>query len=327
MPRNFRIYEMKFILLILSLLTAFSQVSAQEINHTSDFRDIEGDHYFRFNYDNDYFSSSDENYTQGYNIEFVAPALIKNPINYILFNNQDWDKKYVLSVEHIGFTPNKIGRPEIQYGDRPFASAIMLKSFIISTDTCSRSRISTSLSLGAIGPIAFGKEMQTVIHRAIDGTIPQGWKNQISNNPVLNYNLSHEKQILLINNLFELQTYACANLGTLFTSASAGFTTLLGQFNSILNGNDRLKKFDFYIYSQPVVNLIGFDATLQGGMFSVSPYTIEGDAVKRITFQYNFGLVIKSKELYLEYSRTYLTPEFNNGPTAGWGGLRIGAKF
>lgn len=327
MPRNFRIYEMKFILLILSLLTTFSQVSAQKINHTSAFRDTEGDHYFRFNYDNDYFSSSDENYTQGYNIEFVAPALIKNPINHILFKNPDWANKYGLSIEHIGYTPNKIGRSEIQYGDRPFASAIMLKSFIISTDTSSRSRISTSLSLGVIGPLAFGKEMQTAIHRAIDGTIPQGWNNQISNDVVLNYQLSHEKQMLMIDNLFELQTYASANLGTLFTSASVGITTLLGQFNSILNGNGRSKKFDFYLYSQPVIYFIGYDATLQGGLFGDSPYTIKGDAIKRITFQYNFGLVIKSKKLYLEYSRTYITPEFNNGPTAGWGGIRIGAKL
>lgn len=203
----------------------------------------------------------------------------------------------------------------------------MLKSFIINTDTSRRSRVSTSLSLGAIGPLAFGKEMQTAIHRAIDGTIPQGWKHQISNDIVINYQVSHEKQIIMVDNLFELQTYASANLGLLFTNASAGITTLLGQFNSILNGNSRSKKFDFYFYSQPVINFIGYDATLQGGLFNDSPYTIEGDAIKRITFQYNFGLVIKSEKLFLEYNRTYLTPEFKHGPTAGWGGIRIGAKL
>uniref|UniRef100_UPI00404B9BC1 lipid A deacylase LpxR family protein n=1 Tax=Fulvivirga sp. TaxID=1931237 RepID=UPI00404B9BC1 len=318
---------MKNSLFVLLILFSLCQSKAQKINHTSALKDFDCDRYFRFSYDNDYFSSSDENYTQGYNIEFVAPVFAKNPINYLLFKNQNWDKKYGLSIEHIGYTPNKIGRSEIQYDDRPFASAIMLKSFIISTDTCSKSRISTSLSLGAIGPLAFGKEMQTAIHRAIDGTIPQGWKHQISNDIVINYQLSHEKQMLMIDNLFELQTYASANLGTLFTSASVGITTLLGQFNSILNGNGRSKKFDFYIYSQPVINFIGYDATLQGGLFNDSPYTIKGDTIKRITFQYNFGLVIKSKKLYLEYSRTYITPEFNNGPTAGWGGLRVGAKF
>ncbi|MEQ9168997.1 MAG: DUF2219 family protein, partial [Fulvivirga sp.] len=186
---------MKNSLFVLLILFSLCQSKAQKINHTSALKDFDGDRYFRFSYDNDYFSSSDENYTQGYNIEFVAPVFAKNPINYLLFKNQNWDKKYGLSIEHIGYTPNKIGRSEIQYDDRPFASAIMLKSFIISTDTCSRSRISTSLSLGAIGPLAFGKEMQTAIHRAIDGTIPQGWKHQISNDVVINNQVSHEKQM------------------------------------------------------------------------------------------------------------------------------------
>lgn len=94
-------------------LFSLCQSTAQKINHASAFKDFHGDHYFRFSYDNDYFSSSDENYTQGYNIEFVAPVFAKNPINYILFKNQDWDKKYGLSIEHIGYTPNKIGRSEI----------------------------------------------------------------------------------------------------------------------------------------------------------------------------------------------------------------------
>ena len=203
----------------------------------------------------------------------------------------------------------------------------MLKSFSISTDSIKSFRVSSGLSIGAIGPLAFGKEMQTAIHRAIDGTIPQGWKNQITNDLVINYQLIYEKRILTTLRCIELQIYSSANLGTLFTNASVGITSIFGRFNSALSNGLYSNKFEIYLYSQPVANLIGYDATLRGGLFNKSPYTIDRASVERITFQYNFGLVIKSKKLYLEYSRTYLSPEFKNGPTAGWGGIRIGGKF
>ncbi len=318
---------MNYGLVALLLFISLTESPAQKINHTSAFRDIESNHYFRFNYDNDYFSSSDENYTQGYNMEFVFSALSKNPVNYLLLKPSAGFKKYGLSIEHIGYTPNKIGRSEIQYGDRPYASAIMLKSFLIHTDTIKNSRLSSSLSIGAIGPLAFGKEMQTAIHKAIDGTIPQGWNNQISNNPIVNYNLKLEKQILKVRNLLELQTYLAGNLGTLFTNASIGFTSLIGQFNSSLGGNNLSKKINIYLYSQPLINFVGYDATLQGGVITSSPYTIQNQSIQRITYQYNFGLIIKTRKLYIEYSRAYISREFKNGSGAGWGGIRIGASL
>ena len=54
---------------------------AQKIENTASFRDIKASNYFRFNYDNDYFTGTDQNYTQGYNFELVAPIFKKNPIN------------------------------------------------------------------------------------------------------------------------------------------------------------------------------------------------------------------------------------------------------
>ena len=119
---------------------------AQKIDNTVSFRDINNERYVRFNYDNDFFTAKDQNYTQGYNIEFGSPYFKKNPINYLFYKPKGlgWkyqkkkrasNTKYGLSWEHIGFTPGNIRSAEIQYGDRPFASALMLKSFLIQTNT------------------------------------------------------------------------------------------------------------------------------------------------------------------------------------------------
>ncbi|MFT7052349.1 MAG: lipid A 3-O-deacylase [Psychroserpens sp.] len=100
----------------------------QKIDNLVSFRDIDSPRYFRFNYDNDCFAASDENYTHGYSLEFVSPFFEMNPINTILIKPDGFNLRYGLAIEHIGFTPNKYDLPEIQFGDRPFAAAIMLRS-------------------------------------------------------------------------------------------------------------------------------------------------------------------------------------------------------
>jgi len=320
---------MKSILFIFILILFFPSILlAQKIDNLASFRDIKSDSYFRYHYDNDYFSGTDENYTQGYNFELVAPFLKKNPINYLFIKPKNSESRYGLAIEHIGFTPPTIGSPEIQFGDRPFAAAIMLKSFVIATDTLKKSRLLSSFNLGLIGPGAFGKEMQVGIHKITGNTIPQGWRNQIRNDLVLNYEMSYEKQLIRTGDYFSLQANSTARLGTLFTNASVGINTTVGLINSPFSAKNKKKKFQFYGYSQVSGNLIGYDATLQGGVFNKeSPYTISADEIERFTGQFNYGLVLKTKTLYFEYSRTVLTREFETGTPTKWGGIRIGFTF
>ena len=138
----------------------------QKIDNMASFEDIKSNNYFRFHYDNDYFTSTDKEYTQGYNFELTSPGLAKNPINHLFLSPKNSEFKYGLSLEYIGFTADNIASDQIQFDDRPFAAAIMLKSFSIATDTIQKARIVSSLNLGIIGPGAFGGDMQAAIHRA-----------------------------------------------------------------------------------------------------------------------------------------------------------------
>lgn len=299
----------------------------QKLDHSAAYRDIPSESYFRFNYDNDYFNATDRNYTQGYSFELVLPDLKKNPINTLLIAPKKSARRYGIAVEHIGYTPRYYERPEIQYGDRPFAAAIMLKSFVIATHSVKKSRMSTSLSLGLIGPGAFGKEMQVGIHKATGNDIPMGWKHQIKNDVVINYSVHYEKQILRYKDLWSLQADATAHLGTLFTNASIGFNSTFGILNRPFDTNAK-RKFKLYAYAHPAVTVIGYDATLQGGVFNKkSPYSIDSGAVERLTAEFNYGIVLQSRTLYLEYTRSLITREFESGAPAGWGGIKFGFTF
>lgn len=301
---------------------------AQKIDNMASFRDINAKRYFRFNYDNDYFASRDEDYTQGYSFELVSPNLRKNPINKILFNLKNTENKYGIAIEHIGFTPFNIKSPNIQFGDRPFAAAIMLKSFAIATDTIRKSRFISSTNIGLIGPGAFGKEMQVAIHEATGNTIPEGWQNQIKNDVVLNYEVSYEKQLLNYRNLFSLSTNSRLRLGTLFTNAGLGLTTTFGIVNSPFSSLKTKKRFSLYGFAQSMINVIGYDATLQGGLFNnKSPYTISNSEMERFTAQANFGMILQTRTLYFEYSRALITREFETGTSSKWGGIKVGFRF
>lgn len=300
---------------------------AQKIDNFSSYNKINNFSYFRFHYDNDYFTSTDENYTQGYSFEVVLNALRKNPLNAILLDDANASQQFGLSLDHIGYTPFRIGSPDIQFGDRPYASAIMLKSFKINTNPTRKSRLISALRLGIIGPAAFGKEMQVGIHEATGNTIPLGWKHQIKNDAIVNYEVIYQKEIIAVPNFFSLQYEASANLGTLNTNASGSLVAMAGIFNSPFS-NEKNHKFQLYIFSKPQINFIGYDATLQGGLFNrKSPYTIATSNVERIVGQHNFGMVLQTKTLYFEYTTTDITKEFSTGKAASWGGIKIGFTF
>lgn len=315
-------------LYLLLLISLPYYLVAQKIDNTASFRDLKARRYVRFNYDNDYFASRDQDYTQGYNLELVSPGIRRNPINILLLRPKNSEIKFGISLEQLGFTPIDIKSDSIQYDDRPFAATIMLKSFALAIDTIHKSRLSSSFSIGIVGPGAFGKEVQVAFHKAIANTIPEGWRNQIRNDVVVNYEVSYEKQLVRFQDLFSLQTNTTLRAGTLFTNAAVGATTTFGIINGPFSVLKTKKKFLLYGYTKSMLTAIGYDATLQGGLFNrTSPYTIADGDIARLTAYINYGAVFQMRSLYLEYSRVLITREFEAGHSGKWGGIKIGFSF
>jgi lipid A 3-O-deacylase len=302
-------------------------IDAQHLDLLSAVNAIHADRYFRISYDNDIIAPTDRNYTQGASFEFVAPALSKNPVNYLFFAPRTWTKKYGVELKHMSFTPDDYGSSNIQFGDRPFASALMLNSFQITLDTNRRMRLSQSLSLGVIGPAALGEEVQTLIHRATNNVLPLGWTNQIQNDLVLNYHVIYEKSLINYRNIVGLNAHADLQIGSLFTNLSLGTTFQLGLFQDVFSANS-FPNVRCYLYAQPIIHLVGYDATLQGGLLNKSSaYTLASNEIERVTGQLNYGLCLKLYSFYAAFHVTSLTREFGMGIPARWGGIRIGLTF
>ena len=299
----------------------------QAIDNTISLRNINNNHYIRLFYENDFFSGTDRDYTQGVQLELVALSFNKNPLSKILFHPKNSTVKYGIAIETDGYTPNHLDDSQILYGDRPYAGVLMLNTFSIAANNIRHERISTEFSTGIIGSAAGNETIQKGIHHLINYIQPLGWHNQIRNDVVLNYQLDYERALFSSRDWISLASFTSFRFGTLSTKISAGFTAMLGNFYSPFKNHlpSLSKKFQWYVYEQPLVSFVGYDATLQGGVFNrSSPYTIADRNIERFTFQHKFGIVFIFKKIYLEYFQTGITQEFATSVYHRTGGLQIG---
>jgi lipid A 3-O-deacylase len=138
---------------------------AQLIDNNSTFRNIGRNSYFRFHYDNDYFTKSDEYYSQGITFDFVHPAIKRFPLAKLLWKPFSTKPQYGISFNLFGYTPASILSDSILYGDRPFNANISLKTFLIQVDEAKHRQISTAFSIGVMGKAALGYEIQSLLSR------------------------------------------------------------------------------------------------------------------------------------------------------------------
>ncbi len=318
-------FKFKITLSLLLLFCARS-LQAQLIDNTSSFRTIKSDKYFRFHYDNDFFTKTDKYYTQGVTFEYVNPRLRKNPVNKILWAPFSTSPQYGVSLNLFGYTPTSILSDTILTGDRPFNANISLKSFLIQVDEEHQQQVSTALSLGIMGPAALGFKIQDNIHKWLNNTRPKGWQYQTKNDIIINYQLNYEKNLFAADNNFLLNATGELRLGTLNNKVGGGLNFMAGRFNDRFKPvNTEKKKAEYYFYGQGKVNLIGYDASMQGGLFTRNnPYIIKASDISRATLQADAGVIVNLKKLYFSYTQSILTREFKGGNSHRWGGISIG---
>ena len=303
-----------------------SWANAQLIDNSSTFRHINRNSYFRFHYDNDYFTKRDEYYTQGITFEFVHPAIKRFPLAKLLWKPFNTEPQYGISLNLFGYTPTSILSDSILYGDRPFNAGISVKTFLIQVDEVKHRQISTALSVGVTGPAALGYEIQYNIHKWLKNPLPHGWEYQTKNDIILNYQLNYEKQIIAAGNNFLMNAAAEARLGTLNTKISGGLNLMAGRFNKRFTQlGIKKSKAEYYFYAQGRMNLIGYDASMQGGLFNrKSPYVIPVKDINRGTLQADAGIIVNFRKLFLSYTQSILTKEFKTGTYHRWGGVSVG---
>jgi len=302
-----------------------SQTSAQDIDNTASSKNINADSYIRLYVDNDYFTGTDEQYTEGLNLELVMPWIRKFPLSRLLVHPLFTHIRYGIGVEQACYTPDYLQNQSLQTYGRPFAGTLFLKTFLIATDSVKKQWFATTLSTGVIGPASQAGRIQDNFHALIQDVQPPGWKYQIRNDAILNYQVNYEKQFLSYGNYFIADGEGMARAGTLSDKAGVGINVMAGYFQSPFSVTGRFSsECQVYVFDNPEVDVVGYDATLQGGLFDrSSPYTIPAADISRIVFINHAGLALAINHWYLAYNEYYLAPQFSTGPYHLWGGIQV----
>jgi hypothetical protein len=302
-------------------------------SQNTDSSKAETENYFRYTYDNDFFSATDRYYTQGVRLELILKALKHNPLSYLLLPvNRSSRKYYGLAFERDGFTPRSIRKDSIYLNERPYAGISYLSSFLISLDGKENQKLSNYIDLGIIGPNSLGAEEQKFIHKKLDNIQPLGWEYQIANDIIINYKLRYEKGIIDHKNV-EVVGSLEARLGTLYDDLSVGSMIRLGRFQKYFEnlGTSKYssdKKFQCYVTLHGALKGVAYNASMQGGMLNRSSvYILRADQINRIVGTGSAGIVLAYKRVSVEYTKVYISKEIYSGLDHGWGHCYITVAF
>lgn len=290
--------------------------------------------YIRYTYDNDFFNMTDRYYTQGIQLEYISPIIEKNPVTKLLLRlGNNSQKHFGMSLEQNCFTPRSIRYDTLNTLERPYAATLFLTHSLISIDTEKKRRLTTKLDLGIIGPCAVCEEEQKGIHKALENIAPLGWEHQLKTDVIVNYSAFIE-QNFFSGKYFQFIGLGDARLGTIYNDVSGGLMFRAGIMNSYFQNlgvtkNTHVNKFQFYLTAKGKVKLVGYNATIQGGMFTrnMDDLVISSDQVERAVYLFYGSAVLAYKRVSIEYARVFITKEFHRGIEHGWGKCNITVCF
>lgn len=258
-------------------------------------------HWYQFSFENDVMALvnvSDDGYSNGLGYawgrsQYDSFESLDMPqwIRFIsdwTFINQGDSKNYSISygVSQSMYTPTEIEEPALIENDRPYAGTLLWHSKI--RHYGNNRANSLGLILGIAGPASLAEQSQTIIHKAIGATTPEGWDNQINNELVFRVSGEHIERFYDYKFTetvgFDTNSYSEAGVGNLNSDVGTGLTFRLGnlldesyasinpnnsQVVSVLNGKTG-KQFYWQIFTSIYASYVFNDIALDGNTFSDS---------------------------------------------------------
>jgi lipid A 3-O-deacylase len=282
---------------------------------------------FRFKYENDVFCGEDQYYTQGILFEYKAAFFEKSPLSKSLIRlKKGSQNEFGLSLRQDVYTPKSIRNKTVDLDDRPYAAVLFASQLLTSINYESKTRLTTKLDVGVIGPLGFGEQEQKFIHKQIADVQPIGWEYQIANSPIVNYNLLYEKGII-DTKYFEFTGIAGGIVGVLNTNAEVGGMMRLGKMRSYFKSRERKRGVEFYATLQGSVKAVGYNAIIQGLPWIKSPHTLSYNELEPLVYRSNFGLTMALKKFSITYFKFNTTKEIKKGLPHAWGSIQFMGWF
>jgi len=247
-------------------------------------------------------------------------------------------KTYEITLGQKMFNPYSGYAPDPASQDRPFAGYLYAEG-AMNWFYSNESILKTSVQVGTTGKNSLAEAGQELLHRVIGFYDLEGWDYQIKNELALNLSAQYTRLLgRVADNAVEFSFEGYANLGTTFTGAGAGLLFRTGSLNQLFNsaytnaviGNNAktkaLVKREFFFYAKPQLNLVGYDATIQGSLFNNdSPVTF---GQKPFVFAQQLGVDYSSQRFTFDFGVIFKTKEVKSVARAHqWGSISMFYRF
>ena len=191
--------------------------------------------FFSLTLENDAFVREDGLYTGGLiaawgygGLEGLDKQTLPGWLAYLAqksYLNSQQDKRYAITyrVAHLSQTAIDIKVAELVEEDAPYVGMLGWAGQLTAYDQFIIDRL--SLTLGMVGPVVDAELVQYVVHKVIGANDPQGWDNQIGNEPVFRLQAERLWRVYnktLENTEFDLLTAVNAGIGNLRSDIAAG---------------------------------------------------------------------------------------------------------
>ena len=161
---------------------------------------------FTFYLENDVFTGTDREYTNGIKLTWISrdlsgyhevstPTWSRGIIDRLPFVNKPGTVRNVsLSIGQNMYAPENLERTDLILDDRPYAGITYLAAGFHSKD--SRRMDTFEINLGIVGPHSYAEQVQKTWHKWINATDPKGWAHQLKDEPI--FNLYYERKWRLL---------------------------------------------------------------------------------------------------------------------------------
>ncbi|MBY0349038.1 MAG: DUF2219 family protein [Hydrotalea flava] len=298
-------------------------------------------HSLKISFDNDFLNfrgdGTDRYFTNGLRIDyFFKKEKTRFPSSLLLKISND-KNLYSWSVAQYMFTPSRIDIADIQYGDRPYAGALVAIHSLKSFDYTNKLKISSEIFIGVMGPMSLAEETQIWVHSLIHYTRPKGWANQVPNDIIINYNIGLEKEMIYLPGKLLFSTNIETFNGTLYNAMGAGFMMKVGRINNCFvkdNAKNTMlnHKTQFYVFMKPSVRVILSNALLQGGFITKTHkdykgYILNKDQIERLNVFAEAGAAYEHPKFDLAITQKMRTSDFKEGNAIEVGSISINFKL
>ncbi len=278
-----------------------------------------------FYFENDLFLKSDSDYTDGSRLSLLLYR--PKPEFHIPFTDGSQKTNFIsFSLTQQIFTPDDLTRSDLIADDRPYAGWLYLETGLYQSSETDLDAL--MVQFGIVGPASGMEELQRVIHKIFNSSVPNGWANQLNNEIGIQLNYQHKwryvpEPVLGIES--SIIPYAGGEFGNISIKANAGLLLRVGwnvseDFGaSAINGGSEngvpvrrrclytaLKPWSFNFLFSGGGSIVGRDIFLDGNTFSES-HSVEKSLLKGYG---SFGASGRYKNFNVDYINTYYTKEF-----------------